>query len=258
MTRVQAVVFDMDGVLIDSEDLWKQVRVEFAARLARRWSDEDQAATMGCNTAGWSRIMVERLSLREHGLDEAAVAHMVIDRLREKYRRHLPARDGAAAAVRRLAARYPLALASGSPGAVGEYVLEAMGLAPLFAVCAWGDEVEHGKPAPDLYLLALARLGVAAQHAVGIEDSGNGVRSLHAAGMGIVAAPHPLYPLRPEVAALAAVCIGHFDELDAAVVEKAGFGWPESPIRSVPVDASRPERPAHAGTSDAAGRHRSR
>jgi len=221
MARVQAVVFDMDGVLIDSEDLWRAVRVECAARYARCWSDEDQAATMGCNTAGWSRIMVERLSLREQGLDEADVARIVIDGLCEKYRRQLPARDGAVAAVHRLAARYPLALASGSPRAVGDFVLEAMGLAPLFRVRAWGDEVEHGKPAPDLYLLALARLGVAAQYAVGIEDSGNGVRSLHAAGMGIVAAPNPLYPLRPEVAALAAVHIGHLDELDAAVVEKA-------------------------------------
>lgn len=229
MAQVQAVVFDMDGVLIDSEDVWKAVRVQFAARLGRVWTDEDQFSTMGRSTAGWARIMVDRLSLREHGLDEAAVASLVIDGLRERYRRHLPQREGAAAAVRRLAAHYPLALATGSPGPVGDFVLEAMGLDALFPVRAYGDEVPNGKPAPDVYLLALQRLGVKPPNAVGIEDSGNGLRSLHAAGMGVIAAPHPAYPLKPDVAALAAVQVAHLDELDAAAVERAAAGRPARP-----------------------------
>jgi HAD superfamily hydrolase (TIGR01509 family) len=221
MARVRAVVFDMDGVLIDSEDVWKAVRMEFAASLGLRWTEEDQVATMGSNTAGWSRIMVTRMRLHERGYDEAKTARVIIDGLCAAYARHLPQREGAAGAVRRLAARFPLALATGSPEAVGRFVLDKMGLAPLFQACAFGDEVEHGKPAPDLYQLALARLGVHAAEAVGIEDSGNGLLSLRAAGMGIVAAPHPQYPLKPEVAALAQARIDHMDQLDAALVERA-------------------------------------
>ena len=185
MNRVQAVVFDMDGVLVESEDLWLRARTEFAASIGRVWTAEDQVATMGCNTAAWARIMVQRLELQAHpGMDEAGVAQEIITRMQALYAAHLPAREGAVQAVRLAATHYRVALASGSPRALGEHVLRATGLDDILTVTLYGDEVEHGKPAPDVYLRVLERLGVHPEDAVGVEDSGNGIRSLHAAGMG--------------------------------------------------------------------------
>ncbi len=222
MARLDAVLFDMDGVLIDSEAVWLQVREEFAASLGESWTHADQTLTMGANTATWARIMVQRLHLRErHGLDESAVAAEVIRRMQDKYSAHLPEREGAIAAVHRAAARWPLALASGSPAALGEHVLRVTGLDRVFRATMYGDDVAQGKPAPDIWWAALERLGVAPEHAVGIEDSGNGVRSLQAAGMGIVAAPGPGFPLATEVLAMADAHIVDLNELDAALLEQA-------------------------------------
>ena len=202
MTRVQAVVFDMDGVLVESEDIWLQARVEFAASIGQVWSTADQTATMGCNTAAWARFMVKRLDLRARlGMDEAGVADEIIGRMQAKYTAWLPQREGAVQAVRTAAAHYQVALASGSPRALGEQVLRATGLDGILSVAMYGDEVEHGKPAPDIYLRVLERIGVPPERAVGVEDSGNGIRSLHAAGMGIIAAPSPGYALSDEILA---------------------------------------------------------
>ena len=223
MNRVQAVVFDMDGVLVESEDLWLRARTEFAASIGRVWTAEDQVATMGCNTAAWARIMVQRLELQAHpGMDEAGVAQEIITRMQALYAAHLPAREGAVQAVRLAATHYRVALASGSPRALGEHVLRATGLDDILTVTLYGDEVEHGKPAPDVYLRVLERLGVRPEDAVGVEDSGNGIRSLHAAGMGIIAAPSPGYGLSNEMLALAGAHIHSLTEFSVALVESAG------------------------------------
>lgn len=117
MPRIEAVVFDMDGVLIDSEVIWRQVREEFCAENGMHWSAADQESTMGCNTATWSRIMVDRLHLRERlGLNEAAVAREIKDRLLRKYAARLPEREGAVAAVHRATRwRWPPARPMKSP-----------------------------------------------------------------------------------------------------------------------------------------------
>lgn len=222
MKRIDAVVFDMDGVLIDSEPLWQRARAEFAADLGLPWNDADQAAMMGASTAVWSTLMCERLDLeRRLGMGPAAVADAVIDRMSAKYTARLPERDGAIAAVHRIAAHWPVALATGSPQRLFEHVLRACGLDRVFRVAMTSDDVARGKPAPDVYLAVLARLGVDPERAVGIEDSGNGVRALAAAGMGIVAAPAPELPLSAEVRALSDVHIGAMGELDAACIERA-------------------------------------
>lgn len=223
MNPITTVVFDMDGILIDSEVLWRQVREEFAADHGLVWSAEDQESTMGCNTRMWSRLMVERLQLQERlGMDDAAIAAEIKGRLLRKYEQHLPERPGAVAAVHRIAAKYKVALASGSPNELATFVMKATGLDRVFLAATYGDDVVHGKPAPDIYLDVLAKIGVAPQNAVGIEDSGNGIRSLKAAGMGIVAAPGPEFPLAPEVLALAGVCIGDMSELSIECIEQAG------------------------------------
>ena len=223
MPNPEAVVFDMDGVLIDSEDIWRQVRQEFAAGLGAVWSEADQVSTMGCNTAMWSRIMCRRLQLRERaGMDEAGVAREIIRRMQDRYSAHLPQREGAVAAVQLAATRYKVGLATGSPRALAEHVLRVTGLDQVFQATVVGDDVELGKPAPDIYRAALARLGVRPQDAVGVEDSGNGILSLRAAGMGIIAAPHPSYPLKAEVQALAAVTITSMVQFSVELVERAG------------------------------------
>ena len=223
---VEAVVFDMDGVLVDSEDLWWEVRQAFAAGLGLRWTAQDQTATMGLNTAGWARVMVERLQLRSRaGMDESDVARAIIAGMRDAYDRRMPLRDGAVEAVRVAAGHFSkVALASGSPRELGDFVLRRAGLDGLFAATLYGDEVEHGKPAPDIYLRVLQTIGVAPALAVGIEDSGNGIRSLSAAGMAIVAAPGPGYPLSPEVLAMADAHIASMKDFDVEVVERAARG----------------------------------
>jgi HAD superfamily hydrolase (TIGR01509 family) len=227
MNPVQAVVFDMDGVLVESEDLWLRARTEFAASIGRVWTPEDQAATMGCNTASWARIMVQRPDLQaQPGMDQAGVAQEIIERMQALYAVQLPVREGAVQAVRLAAAHYRVALASGSPRALGEHVLRATGLDRVLTVTLYGDEVEHGKPAPDVYLRVLERLGVHPECAVGVEDSGNGIRSLHAAGMGIIAAPSPGYALSAEMLDLAGAHIHSLTEFSLAVVESAGAHRP--------------------------------
>ena len=221
MRTIEAVVFDMDGVLIDSEVLWRQVREEFAADIGLVWSDADQASTLGCNTAVWARIMVQRLHLREKlGMDEAGVAQEIIGRMRAKYAAHLPEREGAIAAVRLAASRYKVALASGSPNELAEYVLRVTGLDQVFQATMYGDDVEHGKPAPDIYWQVLAKLGVKPENAVGVEDSANGIKSLKAAGMGIIAAPGPEFPLAPEVLDMADVHIQEMTQFSLKLIEQ--------------------------------------
>ncbi len=222
MSKTEAVIFDMDGILIDSEVLWRQVREEFAADNHMHWNPEDQESTMGCNTAMWSRIMVDRLQLRQRlGMDEAAIAIEIKGRLLKKYEQHLPERSGAIAAVHRAAAHYKVALASGSPNELASHVLRVTGLDKVFLATMYGDDVEHGKPAPDIYLRVLEKIGVAPQNAVGIEDSGNGIRSLLAAGMGIIAAPGPEFPLTEDVLAMADVRIQEMSEFSIDLVEEA-------------------------------------
>ncbi len=180
---------------------------------------------MGCNTAMWSRIMVDRLQLRSRlGMDEAAVAHEIIRRMRVKYEAHLPEREGALQAVRRTAERYRVALATGSPKELAEHVLRATGLDQVFLATMHGDDVEHGKPAPDIYLRVLGKLGVRPENAVGVEDSGSGIKSLKAAGMGVIAAPGPAFPLPPEVLALADIHIREMSELTVELVERFSSG----------------------------------
>jgi mannitol-1-/sugar-/sorbitol-6-/2-deoxyglucose-6-phosphatase len=223
MTPTDAVVFDMDGILIDSEPVWQQVRITFAAEHGLQWTDAMHRAAMGCNTAGWSRVMVEHMGLRERlGWDEPTVAREIIGRLLSAFRAHLPLREGAIESVHRLvAAGYRVALASGSPHALIDHVLQATGLDQVFEATMYGDDVVHGKPAPDIYLAVLAKLGVPPDRAVGVEDSANGVRSLHAAGMGVIAAPGADFPLTPEVLALGDVVLAEMTELDAERVELA-------------------------------------
>lgn len=212
----EAVVFDMDGVLVDSEVLWRDVRIEFAAGLGKRWRAEDQASIMGSSTAVWSQLMVDRLQL---DMSAAEVAHEIKGRLLAKYEAHLPLRDGAVEAVKRAATRYKVALASGSPSELIAWITARTGLDRIFEATMNGDDVANGKPDPAIYLEVLKKLGVAPQRAIGVEDSANGIRALRAAGMAVIAAPGPEFPLSAEVLGQADAVIDSMDEISLAMID---------------------------------------
>jgi len=214
---IEAVVFDMEGVLMDSEPYWKVAREGFAADLNKPWSMDDQRACMGRNTVEWAQVMKDRLAL-DWSLDD--IISDTISRVLAQYDARLPLRDGAIGAVERMAVRYKVALASGSPTAVIDHAMDKSGLGKLLQVRVYGDTIPNGKPAPDIYLEALRLLGVQPENSAGIEDSANGVRSLHNAGMKVIAAPSEGFDLPSDVLALANHVVAHMDEITVEIVER--------------------------------------
>jgi HAD superfamily hydrolase (TIGR01509 family) len=202
----------MDGVIVDSEIWWDQVRAAFAARHGRTWTGDDQAAVMGANSAGWARIMRERLDL---DLPDAAIERAIVDGVVERFRREGPPLiDGAIGAIRRIAAELPVAVASSSHLEVIKEALDATGLKSDFSVVVSSDEVAHGKPAPDVYLEAARRLGIAPAACLVVEDSFNGVRAGKAAGMFVVLIPNASVPPAVGTSDAADLVLGRLDELD--------------------------------------------
>ncbi|MDE2947702.1 MAG: HAD family phosphatase [Chloroflexota bacterium] len=197
---IEAVIYDMDGVLVDSEVYWDKARVEFAGDRGKAWTDEFQRLAMGRSTVGWATVMQEKLALDES--TDAIIAEMKA-RVIALYEARLPARPGALESVSQMKRHFRVGLASGSPTEIIKAVLSITGLDQIFEVMIYGDEVPRGKPAPDIYLEALKQLGVAPGASLGIEDSANGLRALKAAGMFAVAAPSPDFPLPEDVLALA-------------------------------------------------------
>jgi HAD superfamily hydrolase (TIGR01509 family) len=195
---IEAVVFDLDGVLIESEELWADVREQLALERGGRYGPEEQRAMMGMSSPEWSRYMHEHVGLSE-APDE--IAAEVVELMAARYRERLPLIDGAVASVERLAARWPLGLASSSNRPLIDLVLELSGLERFFRATVSSEEVARGKPAPDVYLEACWRLGVEPLRAAAIEDSHAGIGSAKAAGMRVIAIPNPSYP--PGDAALA-------------------------------------------------------
>lgn len=201
---------------MDSEIWWNEVRVAFAARHDRQWGPADQAAVMGANSRAWSRIMRERLDL---DLPDAAIERAIVDGVVERYRREgAPLIDGAVEAVRRIARDRPIALASSAHREVIDAALAATGLTAAFRVVVSSDEVEHGKPAPDVYLAAAERLGADPATCLVVEDSHNGVAAARAAGMTTVLVPNASVPPAPGTAELADVVLSRLDGLDPASV----------------------------------------
>lgn len=207
-----AVIFDLDGVLVDSEPWWDEVRVSFAAAHDRPWTEDDRAAVMGPNSLGWARIMRERLDL---DLPVNVILRAVVDGVVARYRdRPAPVIDGAPEAVRRIAARYPVAVASSAHPEVIDAAIGALDLADAFRVVVSSDEVEHGKPAPDVYLLAAERLEVAPARCLVVEDSLNGVLAGRSAGMTVVLVPSVLVPPAPGARDLAHIVLPRLADLD--------------------------------------------
>ncbi len=212
---IEAVVFDLDGVLLRSEEVWDAVRERYVRERGGRYDEEVQRAMMGMSAPEWSRFLHEEAGVPDD-LDE--INSEVVRRMLEAYRRELPLLPGAVEAVRRAADAFPLALASSSNREVFEEVLELTGLADCFRATVSSEEVEHGKPAPDVYLEAARRLGVAPERCTAVEDSHAGIRSARAAGMRVVAIPNAAYPPDEEALALADAVVRSLDELTVDVL----------------------------------------
>ena len=212
---IDAVVFDLDGVLIDSEPVWEQVRRDVVASHGGHWNADTQDRLMGMSTGEWSRYLSSDLGVR---LSPTAVAGTVIAAMAARYRAHLPLMPGAVDAVTRLAGRWPLGLASSAPRSLIDTVLDTASLRELFAAVLSTEEVPRGKPAPDVYLSVAALLRVSPTACAAVEDSSNGLRSAAAAGCAVIAVPHPKYPPAPDALEAARLVLGSLDALTVAAV----------------------------------------
>jgi len=216
---MQAVIFDLDGVLIDSEGRWDEIRRRLAQEAGRPWPAEATRAMQGMSTSEWSGYLVSRVGLP--GTAER-VAEQVIAAMAELYARDVPLIPGAVEAVQRLAARWPLGLASSSPRTLIDAVLAASGLDGQFQVTVSTEEVAAGKPSPVVYSRVVGLLGVDPAQTVAVEDSSNGLRSASGAGLVVVAVPHDAFPPADDALALAAVTLGSLDDLTPELVDSLG------------------------------------
>ena len=212
---IDAVVFDLDGVLIESEEIWDAVREAYVRERGGRYDDEIQRAMMGMSSPEWSRYLHDTAGIVD---TPEAINEEVVRLMLAAYRERLPLFDGAVEAVRRLGARFPLAVASSSNRPLIDTVLEVSSLKGCFQATVSSEEVARGKPAPDVYLEAARRLGVAPERCAAVEDSHSGIRSAKAAGMRVVAIPNPSYPPDADALAQADVVIRSLDELTPELI----------------------------------------
>jgi len=216
---IEAVIFDLDGVLIDSEPVWEEVRRQVVAGHGGQWAADTQQRLMGMSTGEWAEYLSTGLGVQ---LPPDQVAKLVVGQMAARYREHLPLLPGATEAVRALAANWPLGLASSAPPSLIDTVLNASGLKPCFATTMSTEQVTAGKPAPDIYLAVAAKLGHRAADCAAVEDSANGLRSAAAAGCQVIAVPHPRYPPGEQALSLARVVLTSLTDLTPEVVHSLG------------------------------------
>ena len=214
---IRAVIFDLDGLLLDSESAWDGARRALVAEHGLEWREGATEAMLGMSAPEWSRYVRDELGVP---LEPAEISDRVVANVLEGYERSLPLLDGAEAAVARLAERWPLGLASSSNKQVIDRVMETSGWGAVFEVWVSSEEVERGKPAPDVFLEAARRLGVEPAEAAGIEDSHNGILAARAAGLArVIAIPNHEFPPGDDAIDAADAVLGALDDLTPEVVE---------------------------------------
>jgi HAD superfamily hydrolase (TIGR01509 family) len=212
-----AVVFDLDGVLLDSEQVWNEAKEALVRERGGQWRDEAPQRMMGMSSPEWSAYLRDELGVE---LEPEQISDAIVTRLEQIYRERLPLLDGAVEAVERLAEHWPLGLASSSNREIIDLFLELSGLAPCFEVTLSSEEVVRGKPAPDVYLEVARRLAAEPTACVAIEDSANGITAARAAGVAVIALPNPHYPPGEEELAGADLRIDSLHELTPELVEQ--------------------------------------
>jgi HAD superfamily hydrolase (TIGR01509 family) len=216
---IQAVVFDLDGVLIDSEELWDRARRRVVADHGGRWRHGATAAMQGMSSPEWADYLRDPLGVT---LPTDRIVALVVDHLLASYHERLPLLPGAVEAVRRIGGRWPLGLASSANPVVIDAVLTGADLDGAFTATVSSEEVAHGKPAPDVYEETARRLGRPPTTCAAVEDSTNGIRSATTAGLTVIAVPNRTYPPPGDVLADAAAVVDSLDELTLELVDRLG------------------------------------
>jgi HAD superfamily hydrolase (TIGR01509 family) len=216
MPPIHAIIFDMDGLLLDSEVYWARARTDYCASVGCEWREEDELGVKGFNSHEWSEGIRGRCQL---DVEPQKIIDAVETRMRDMYLTHLPLLPGAAAAVTGLARRYPLAIASSSPPTLIEFVMRRAGLLSCFRVIASADTVGRGKPAPDVFLVAAERLGVSPEQIAVFEDSTAGIKAARAAGTFVIAVPNPHYPPDPDTLEQADIQLSSLEDFDPSMLE---------------------------------------
>jgi HAD superfamily hydrolase (TIGR01509 family) len=214
---IRAVVFDLDGVIIDSEEVWEEVRRAYVAEFGRQFLPDSQDRMMGMSTGEWSTHLAEEVGVPR---TPEQVAADVLGRMAERYRSDLPLIPGSVESVRRIGERFTLALASSSARVLIDQVLSTAGLTDAFQVTLSTEEVPRGKPYPDVYLTAADKLGLTPADCAAVEDSSNGLRSAGRAGLAVVAVPHGVYPPAPDALALASLVVSDLRELTVEAIDR--------------------------------------
>ena len=210
MTDVAAVIFDLDGVLIDSETIWDNARRSLVEAEGGTWLPSATRDMMGMSSREWSVYLRDRLGV---GLPPEEISARVTDDVAQRYHLQLPLLPGARDAVIRLASAWPLGLASSSNRTIIEQFLDASGLRSSFAVTLSSEEVTRGKPAPDVYLAAAAGLRAEPDRCVAIEDSTNGLAAATAAHMTVIAVPNRHFPPSADALSRAALVVASLADL---------------------------------------------
>jgi HAD superfamily hydrolase (TIGR01509 family) len=213
--KIEAVVFDLDGILVQSEELWDAARRELAAEHDVDWPDDATDAMMGMSSKEWSRYVHDEVGVPD---PPEEINRRVLEWVEERYRTDLPWIKGAQDAVRRMAAAFPLGLATSSNREIIDLVVEVGGFEDLFEVTVSSEEVERGKPAPDVYLEAAKRMGVDPARTAAVEDSTNGLLAAHNAGMRVIAIPNDAHPPAQRGLDVADVVLNSIEDLTAGVV----------------------------------------
>jgi HAD superfamily hydrolase (TIGR01509 family) len=212
---IQAVVFDLDGILVQSEELWDQARRELAAEHGIEWPDGATDAMMGMSSKEWSKYVHDEVGVPD---PPEEINRKVLAWVEDRYRTDLPWIPGAREAVRRMAAKFPLGLATSSNREIIDLVMEVGQFGELIQVTVSSEEVERGKPAPDVYLEVMRRMGVDPESSAAIEDSTNGLLAAHNAGMRVIAIPNDAHPPAEKGLSKADVVLGSITDLEPGVV----------------------------------------
>ncbi|MGZ4198917.1 MAG: HAD family hydrolase [Thermoleophilia bacterium] len=216
---ITTIVFDLDGVILDSEEVWHEVRRDFTAAHGGVWTEDDQRAVMGDNSWQWAHHI--RVSCGVE-MGERRIIDGVVARIIERYEEHLPLIEGAHGAVVGLARAYRLGLASSAPPEVIRFVLHKAGFAGVFSAWLSTDDVAAGKPAPDGYLAVCSRLGAERAQAAAVEDSENGLIAARNAGLAVVAVPNLRFPPTPTTLELADLVVTSVADLTPAALASLG------------------------------------